>query len=146
MNNEELNPRVMAVDVTHPAKRFLLAFLECRQECAGRELAAQAAIDQAWQSATDGQEWTFSGFAYRFLSLDVALDDFDRCPALSCHPDGIWPWDIPRVRALMHECNLAARHSDNTEVFKLSNQVLKMFDLWEEYLVSHNRSLSKHRQ
>jgi hypothetical protein len=134
MRNESLNPRVLALDDSHPAKKFLSAFIECRSNCVGLELDPDEPIDQEWESFTDGRVWTFSGFAYAFLSLDIALDDFHQrfpCPTES---NTDWPWDLSRSRSLMRECAQAARQSGNNEILELTDDVLKMLGLWEDYL------------
>jgi hypothetical protein len=103
MHDEILNPRVLALDDSHPVKRFLLAFIECRGNCVGLALDPDEPIDQEWESFSDGRVWTFSGFAYAFLSLDIALDDFHH--RIPCPTDSStnWPWNLTRLRSLMHE-------------------------------------------
>lgn len=78
MRIEDLNRPVLALDDAHPAKRFLIAFIECLENCVGQELGLgeDPPIDQQWTSAVDGRTWKFSGFAYMFLAFDIALDGF----------------------------------------------------------------------
>ena len=86
----------------HPARRFLKAFAECRRQCVGRELDPEP-IDQSWESAIDGKTWTFSAFAYAFLSFDVVLDDWTpNAPRLTrSKVDALAT--IPIARALLEE-------------------------------------------
>lgn len=141
MRNESLNPRVMALDDSHAAKRFLSAFIECRSNCVGLELEPGEHVDQEWQSLTDGRLWTFSGFAYAFLSLDIALDDFHQRALSPTDANATWPWDLPRVRSLIHECAQAARQSGNSVVLERVSEVLRMLSLWEEYLKSRQDTM-----
>jgi hypothetical protein len=134
MRNESLNPCVLALDDSHPAKKFLLAFIECRDDCVGLELGPDEPIDQEWPPVTDGKVWTFSGFAYSFLSLDILLDEFHQSIPCPNEANANWPWNLPRVRSLMHECAQAARQSGNDEILELTDQVLEMLDLWDAYL------------
>jgi hypothetical protein len=145
MHNERLNPRVLALEDSHPAKKFLSAFIECRGNCVGLELDPDEPIDQEWESATDGRVWTFSGFAYTFLSLDLALDDFHQSVPPPTESTATWPWDLPRLRSLMHECARSARESGNNEIVELTDEVLRMFELWDEYL-SFRKDLISHGQ
>lgn len=143
MDHEGLNPRVLALDDSHPAKRFLSAFIECRNNCVGLELDPEAPIDQKWESSTDGHVWTFSGFAYAFLSLDIALDDFHHTTPCPTESSTDWPWNLPRFRSLIHECANAARQSGNNEILELTDQVLEMVGLWEEYLKFRRDMISR---
>jgi hypothetical protein len=134
---------VLALDHWHPAKRFLSAFIECRGDCVGLHLDRREPIEQQWESATDGRLWTFSGFAYAFLSTDLLLDEFHQCAPSANEANLDWPWNLPRVRALMHECSEAARECGNGEILNLTDDILKMFDLWEEYLHFRKEMVSK---
>ena len=42
--------------------------------------------------------------------------------------------ELPNYRSLMHECAQAAKQSGNDEIIELTDQVLEMLGLWEEYL------------
>src|SRR5882672_7714806 len=100
MRDEKYNPLVLALDDSHPAKRFLEAFLDCRADCVGRQhdFNGQVPIDQSWTSSTDGRVWTFSGFAYAFLSLDLLLDEFHQSAPSGNEANLNWPWNLPGVR------------------------------------------------
>ncbi len=130
----------MALDDSHPAKRFLSAFIECRDNCVGLELDPESPIDQEWDSSTDGRRRTFSGFAYAFLSRDIPLDDFDQSRVAPDEPNINWPWDLARFKALARECASAARASGNSEVLALVVEVLDMLRLWDAYLSYRKQS------
>jgi len=135
MNADEINAPVYALDDDHPAKKFLNAFIDCKDDCVGLDYDwdGQEPIDQAWQSATDSERWTFARFAYSFLSLDLILDGFLQHGSLT-EAERALPQHILHRRTLMHECAAAAKRDDNTEIVKLTDQVLAMLDLWEQYL------------
>jgi hypothetical protein len=114
--------------------KFLLAFIECRSKCVGLHLDPDEPIEQEWESLTGGRVWTFSGFAYAFLSLDLLLDEFHQSAPSGNEANLNWPWNLPRVTSLMNEGAEAARQSGNSEILELTDEVLKVFDLWEDYL------------
>jgi hypothetical protein len=133
---EDLNEPIFDLDDDHPAKKFLEAFIDCLDNCVGRhhEFGGQKPIDQGWTSATDHRAWTFSSFAYAFLSYDIELDG---CLQNAPFPTGseIWAMErMPLLRSMMHECANAARHDGNVEILELTDEVLQMLRLWEEYL------------
>lgn len=132
---QSINRPVLALDDMHPAKKFLCAFIECRWNCVGRELGQyEAPIDQEWTSTTDGKRGTFSGFAYRILSFDIELDGFlQSVPHLTASEQQDKE-QLPNLRLLMNECADAARQRGNGEILELTDEVLEMFGLWEEYL------------
>lgn len=136
MDIESLHRRVLECDDSHPAKRFLQAFLHCKQICVGRhyDFNGQEAVEQTWTSSTDGRTWTFSGFAYAFLSLDIVLDGFleDARVLTSSEIDALR--QVPVLQTMMEECAEAADYCGNGVVHELSEQVLKMLRLWQEYL------------
>src|ERR1700690_1722297 len=118
MHIARLNRPVLALDEAHPAKRFLTGFIECRRDCVGRELGSDKdlPIDQAWTSSLKSQawpfpserpyskDWTFSAFAYRFISFDIELDGFlSNAPHLTDSETNA-ARILPIYRALMHEC------------------------------------------
>ena len=134
MRIAEMNRRIMELDSSHPAKRFLNAFSGCQSDCVGCELGidGEKSIDQEWTSSTDGRRWTFSGFAYAFLALDFALDEFVEGVPFVGSETGT-AQNISSLRTMMIECADAARRSGNNEILGLTSQVLQMLDRWEEY-------------
>ena len=136
MRVESKNRAVLTLDDSHPAKRFVEAFIDCRMSCAGRELdlGGQVPIDQAWTSTTDGKVWTFSGFMYSFICFDIELDGFlQNVPNLT--PSEVAASkELPRLRKMMNECEAAARQTGNNDILELTDQVLEMLGHWEEYL------------
>lgn len=136
MRMVRMNRKVLSLDDAHPAKRFLLAFIDCKADCVGRELGSgeEVPIEQAWKSATDGRVWTFSGFAYMFLSLDISVDEYLGKPPSKNELETFTVGTVPLLRLLIQECAQAAQHDGNSEILKLTDQVLKRLDLWEEFL------------
>jgi len=136
MHIESMNRPVLALDDVHPAKRFLSAFIDCRVNCVGRHhgLGGQVPIDQAWISASDGKVWKFSEFAYKALSFDIELDGFLTKACYLTESETFAAQQMPLLRSMMNECGEAARHSGNKEIVELTDQVLEMLGLWEQYL------------
>jgi hypothetical protein len=130
---EERNRPLFDLPDAHPAKRFLLAFIACREQCVGRESDwnGQTPIEQAWLSQVDGKQRTFSAFAYQYLAFDVELDGYlTAAPHLTESEEGALR-GFPHVRSLMSECSAAARAADNRPMLELVSQVLGMLELWE---------------
>ncbi len=142
---EEMNRPVLAMDDAHPAKKFLEAFIDCRLDCCGRELdlGGQKPIDQQWSSLTDGRTWTFSGFAYAFLAFDIELDGFLQSAPYLTPSETDAAQHLPLLRLMMHECAQAARQSGNSEILELTDQVLQMFNLWDEYISFRKEMISR---
>lgn len=142
---EEMNQPVMKLDDSHPAKKFLNAFIACRLDCVGQELGldGQRPIDQSWRSATDGKAWTFSAFGYSILSFDIELDGFLTIAPILTESETAAARDIPWFRALMYECAAAAQQDANQEILELTDQVLIMLSLWEDYLEFRREMVSR---
>jgi hypothetical protein len=136
MRVESKNRAVLTLDDSHPAKQFVEAFIDCRMTCAGRELdlGGRVPIDQMWTSASDGRVWTFSGFIYSFICFDIELDGFLQSVPYLTPSEIAAVREIPRLRSMMNECAEAARQSGNGNILELTDQVLEMLSLWEQYL------------
>ena len=113
--------------------------------CAGRELDldGQVPIDQAWTSSSDGRVWTFSGFIYAFICFDIELDGFLTNARSLTESETTAARQLPLLRSMMSECVEAARQSGNTEILELTDQVLEMFSLWEQYLNFRKEMISQ---
>jgi hypothetical protein len=142
---ERRNARVLALDDSNPAKRFLCAFLDCRENCAGRELdlGGQVPIDQAWASGTDGRVWKFSDFVYTFLCYTIELDGILTDALSLTASETAARNQIPKLHTMMAECAQAARESGNNEILKLTDQVRQMLDLWEQYIAHREQTTSR---
>ena len=142
---EKLNRPILKLNDSHPAKKFLSAFIDCRTDCAGRELgfAGRVPIEQEWKSATDGRVWTFSGFIYAFICFDIELDGFLQNAGNLTPSEIAAARELPRLRSMMNECAEAARQSGNGEILELTDQVLEMLSLWKEYLSFRKDMISK---
>jgi hypothetical protein len=145
MQTESLNRPVFKLDDAHPAKKFLRAFISCKRNCVGRhhDWTGLRPIEQAWTSASDGKLWTFSKFAYSYLSLDIVLEGFLReLPQLTEEEVDVQR-QIPLLRSLMEECAQAAERDDNRDILELTDQVLTMLSLWEQYLDFRKEMVSR---
>ena len=136
MGIEDENGPVLELDRSHPARRFLEAFIDCLSNCVGRHYGfdGQIPIDQEWTSSTDGRKWTFSGFAYAFLSFDIVLDGFLQGVPHLTESEAAATEELPKLRLMMDECAQAARQDRNSDILELTDQVQRMLGLWDEYL------------
>lgn len=136
------NNPLAALPDSHPAKRLLFAHAECRRDCAGRDVPwrNREAIDQEWDSKIEGRRKTFSAFVYEHICFDLVLESWlERPPAVT---DGEkWIQDrLPRLRALLNECEQAASADENRKIVEMVNQVRRYLDLWDEAI---NRRISE---
>jgi hypothetical protein len=148
MRIESKNRAVLTLHDSHPARRFVEAFIDCRMSCAGRELdlGGEPPIDQEWMSEADCRAWTFSGFVYAFICFDIELDGFLQNAQALTPSEVSASEELPKLRAMMHECAEAARRSGNTAILELTDLVLEMFGLWEKYLNYRKEMVSNDRR
>ena len=145
MRIEQLNRSIFTLDESHPARKLLEAFLDCLENCVGRHhgLKDGKSIEQEWKSPSEGRVWTFSDFAYAFLSFDIELDGFLQSTPQLTESEIEAVMQLPRMRTLTHECAEAARQSGNHEILELTDEVLRMLNLWEEYLAYRREMISR---
>jgi hypothetical protein len=134
----ELNRPLFELPPTHPARKFLDAFIGCRTICVGRELpsADGTPIEQEWISRIDGNEWRFSKFAYTFLSFDIQLDGWLTGAPKRTESEIEMLRALPMMRALIAECRSAAEETRNDTIMPLVDQVHILLQLWEECILS----------
>jgi hypothetical protein len=142
MQVEKLNQEILCLPESHPAHRFLRAFIECRRDCVGRE-ASNDSVDQKWFSERDGRLWSYSEFAYRFLSFDIVLDGWLTHAPRRTRNEEQWIAQLPRWRELLSECKEAAELDNNRAVLPIIAQVFGMFELWEECVVRRDTAIEK---
>jgi hypothetical protein len=144
-----LNRPIFAMPDSHPAHRFLRAFIQCRQDCVGREMSisddASGEIDQAWYSETDNRMRTFSGFAYEFLSFDIVLDEWMTNPPYVTDSEKAWLARIHYMRTLLAECENAAEGDRNGPVLTMIKQVQELLGLWKECIVTRIATVNESR-
>jgi hypothetical protein len=93
-------------------------------------------VDQEWYSSTDERTWTFSAFAYTFLSFDVELDGWlTGSPRLTESEKGVLE-GLPYLRTLLNECETAAAAHKNNEIFDMIEQVRSLLRLWEHCITA----------
>ena len=74
--------------------------------------------------------------------LDGLLEN---CPTLTAS-ETVEAQEIPRLRSMMEECAQAAQRDGNHDILELTDQVMEMLSLWEQYLdfrkemISHART------
>ena len=132
---EEENAPVFDLDRSHPARKFLKAFIDCQSDCAGCELGDRGdPIDQEWMSSTDGRRWTFSGFVYAVICFDIVLGGFLENAAYLTESEVCAADQLPTLRLMMQECAAAARQNSNQQIVGMIHQVQEMLNLWDAYL------------
>lgn len=139
MSGKKIHPEnkpLLDLPDSHPARIALKAHLEARIECVGREIPwpdmIEEPIEQTWFSQIDQRKWTFSGFAYSFISFDLVLDGWLR-RAKSTYPfEAEFIEELPRLRGLLAECEQAAREAGNRRVIPLIEKTRRFFDAYEE--------------
>ncbi len=130
MDIQQHHDAILSLADSHPAKRFLVAFLQCKDECVGQHhlWTEKSPIEQAWVSS-DGKKWLFSDFAYEFLSLDLVLEGPNDKDS-----EQRTMQKIQLMRSLIKECSNAAKNDGNIEILKLTERVIQMLRLWEEFI------------
>jgi hypothetical protein len=132
-----LNREIFDLPVTHPACRFLCAFMECRCECIGLE-ASEDPIDQEWFSQSEGEVWSYSNFAYMYLAFDIVLDGWLTHASQRTRTEQHSLNQLPHWRELLHECKEAAKEDNNNRMILIIKKVLRMFDLWEQCIIARD--------
>lgn len=135
MNIRRANKPLFSLPPDHTARRFLEAFISCRQNCVGREIVysniGNDPIDQEWISASDGCKHRLSSFAYKYISFDIVLDGWlSGTPELT-DSEKHYLERLPRLNMLMTECQQECRNSNNASALALVEQILEVLHLWE---------------
>lgn len=125
----------------HPTVRALLVQAEARDICVGKEIEwpqlGNRVIDQEWFSAIDQRMWKFSSFAYCFISFDLVLDGWFNEPHDPLGPfEADFLHELPRLRELLDECEVAADADANIEVLPLISKARDFFDAFEAAIQS----------
>jgi hypothetical protein len=138
----KLNQEIFELPESHPARRFLLAFMECRRDCIGLE-ASDDPIDQEWFSQSDREVWSYSKFAYKYLAFDIVLEGWlTHAPRRTPNEQHCLN-QLVRWRELMSECEIAAECDNNHTIIPIIHQVLHMFDLWEQCIMARDAATEK---
>lgn len=134
----DLNRPIFELDDEHPAKAFLLKFLDCLEQCMGKQYPPPLGInvEQEWWSAILGREFTFSGFVYAYLAFDVELDGWLSGDPARTESEQATLAALPKLRALMGECGEAARRDDNQPILQMIETVTETLRLWEECILA----------
>jgi hypothetical protein len=138
----KLNKPIFGFPESHPARRFLEAFLECRSHCVGRELEG---IDQEWTRKRDGKRDFFSWFAYRVIAFDIELDNWLQMPPQFTNSERLCLAGISESIADVQECKAAAIADSNHAVVELCDVALNMFQLWIESIEYRRELIARAR-
>lgn len=114
---------------------FVHHYTRCREQRVGYEIAwpgkESEAFDQEWYSEIDGRVLRFSAFAYQYISYDLVLDGWiERSPTLTGSESRILE-HAARLRALMDECERAAKKDENHQVLQRVPIVREWIDALE---------------
>lgn len=141
------NDRVYAEFPTHhPARLYLVRFYEVREEVCGRDIAwpDRARIEQEWVSKLLQRKFSFSAFAYCFISLTLTMDEwFD--DHFSTTPS---EWEqrciaqFAMKQTLLDECAEAAEREENTAILEYVHLVRSVLELGIE-ATAHRISTTK---
>lgn len=120
----------------HPAKRLLFAHARCRRECAGREIPwpgrEAEAFDQEFNSSTDLQRWTFSGWVYAHVCFSLVLTEWlTHPPQITESERQLLLEHLPRIRGLLIDCRAAAERDNNPRVLKLLPVADDFIEAWD---------------
>jgi hypothetical protein len=140
MYTEKINKPIFDFEPTHPARRFLDAFIECRKNCVGRELEG---IDQEWFSESERCIRRFSSFAYEWLSFDIELDGWLQNAKEMTASERRALETIPQMRGIIEDCRQAAVDDENADAVNMCDEVLRMSELWEECINYRLRGLRR---
>jgi hypothetical protein len=127
----KINKPLFKLPKSHPAIQFLEAFIDCRQNCIGKEIQDDT-LDYKWYSQSENREILYSSFAYQYLAFDIILDGWlTNAPTIT--PDEQhWLNQLPHWRELMNECKIAAIKENKIKFLEMQSQVINLFDLWEK--------------
>ena len=133
------NRPIRAFPPDHPAHATLIAHLECRHTCVGREISFHGqerdAVDQQWYSAVDQRVWRFSSLVYTFVSFELILSEWiDPDYQLNAAQTLA---HTAKVLALLAECEIAAQQDNNLPVLEMILKVQRFFRLWESAIHLH---------
>lgn len=128
----------------HPAVRALQIHAEARDVCVGKEIdwphLGLVAIDQAWFSDLGFRELRFSAFAYQYISYDLFLDGWVESAPEATETELGFLGDLPRMRALLDECEQGAREEKNHGILPLVAKAREFFDALEQAILFRFRT------
>jgi hypothetical protein len=113
--------------------------------CVGKEIdwphRRIGGIDQSWSSAVDSRQHRFSTFAYQYISYDLFLDGWVESAPEPTDSELGFLEDVPRMRALLRECEEAARVEQNTQILPLIGKAKDFIDTLERAILFRFESL-----
>ena len=134
------NAPLLKLPVDHPAHIALIIHAECANHCVGREIpwpdSPDKPIDHTWYSAMDQRIWTFSGFAYSFISFDLVLDGWINGQTHLQPFEQSFLEELPRLRGLLAECECSAKADSNTGVLPLIKKTNEFFFAFERSIIA----------
>lgn len=135
----ENNPLAELPD-DHPAKRVLIARAICQRDCAGKEIEFLGqegqAFDQEWQSSVEQGTWRFSNFIYAFVCVDFVLTEWLEHPPVMTAAERETLAELPKLRALLAECRVAATADQNQPVLEALPKAEAFVTDWEASILA----------
>lgn len=118
---------------SHPAKLLLFAHWQCRRDCVGREIGyrghEEEAFDQVWKSQLLGCGFSFSSYAYVFISFDLILEEWLTHPSYVTESEKRAVAGVLFHGILLDECEQAAKEQGNVRILERLAQVRKWHEL-----------------
>lgn len=124
---------------SHIARRTVIAHDECRRSCVGKEIAwpgrESESFDQEWYSELLGREFSFSSFAYCFISFTLTMEEWINHPPTVTDVEKDDLIRLPLLLILLDECEAAATRDENRSVISCISKARDFFNLWRESIL-----------
>lgn len=121
---------------SHVARRTVVSHADCRRDCVGKEIPwpgrEDEAFDQKWYSELLKRDFSFSSFAYAYISFTLVMDEWITHPKNVTEAERNALVRIPLLCVLLSECEAAATQERNSRVQKCVAQIRRFLRLWEE--------------
>ncbi len=130
----------------HPARMYLLEFFRVRDEVCGRDIAwaERPSIEQEWDSSLLQRPFSFSAFAYCFVSYTLVMEEWfdDRFSEVPSDSEKEYIRQLQMKLALLQECANAARSDDNDEILRFVEMVRSLLVMGTE-AIAHRIGMTR---
>jgi hypothetical protein len=121
---------------SHIARRTVIALANCRRDCVGQEIPwpgrEEEAFDQSWFSELLQRDFSFSSFAYAFISIDLVMHEWMSHPPHVTEAETNVLVRTPLLHTLLAECDAAALRDNNSRVSACISTIRDFLNSWEE--------------
>lgn len=133
-------------DSDHPAIVALFVHSEARDVCVGREIACSdlrnKPIDQSWNSRATCRRWTFSGFAYMYISFNLVMDSWLTNPNKVTDSERVDLTKlVPEMLQLLDECQERAEAEFNWDVLPLITKAREFVESYRDAILFRHAQL-----